>query len=120
MNTTIFFDRINSTFRDAVFKGSVIPPLYRYIFLIFGYDVGHVKTRQIRERKLGITGLHWATGPRKFDQFWRNVISAFICLFPANLRMDSKIVWIKDIFEPIAIFFTSLMNDFGVWLMIKP
>ena len=45
-------------------------------------------------------------GPRKFDQFWRNVISAFICLFPANLRMDSKIVWI---------IFTS--NDFGVWVM---
>ena len=31
--------------------------------------------------------------------------------------MDSKIVWIKDIFEPIAIFFTSIINDFGVWVM---
>jgi len=53
--------------------------------LTFGYDVGHVKIRQLRE-KMGVTGLDWFTGAlENLTNFGEMLFFAVICLSLAKL-----------------------------------
>ena len=97
-----------------------VPSFHRYTVIIFwslDMDVGLVKIRQIREKKLGVTGLDRAT--RALENLTNSgemLFFAVICLSLAKLWMVLKILLKKEIFEPIATFFTSIINDTEVWM----
>ena len=85
---------------------------HRNFFLPFGYVVVHVKTPQIREKKMGVYPLDRSTrGLEDLTNFTEMLFFASICLLYARFKVDIRYILDKEIFEPIPIFFNQMNKE---------